>query len=197
MLPALSPFLTMLPIPILTFEIHFNLSKILLLVYLFSTHLQVFVSLQPRAFENHVGKGANADNHYFLFFFFFQQCFLRFQVLISSIELPLTLSQTSPGVYVSAVLTISNFSFSHTAFYRFWELSIIFIKFKIVVCKFFHFGRVWNLLLGERVNLFSEIAFSLDYSKSFPTCKEKIQVINKHVCLILSVHVLNFRYLFQ
>ena len=67
----------------------------------------------------------------------------------------LTLSQTSPGFYVSAVqvfvktlwekeklLVTSNFSFSHSVFYPFGELTIIFIKLKIVVCKLFQFGRV-------------------------------------------------------
>ena len=36
----------------------------------------------------------------------------------------------------------SNFSFAHSVFYPFGELSSIFIKFKIVVCKLFQFGRV-------------------------------------------------------
>ena len=67
----------------------------------------------------------------------------------------LTLSQTSPGFYVCAVqvflktlrekeklLVTSNFSFSHSVFYPSGELSAIFVKFKIVVCKFFQFGRV-------------------------------------------------------
>ena len=67
----------------------------------------------------------------------------------------LTLSQTSLGFYVSAVqvfkktlwemeklLVTSNFSFSNSIFYPFGELSVIFIKFEIVVCKLFQFGRV-------------------------------------------------------
>ena len=36
----------------------------------------------------------------------------------------------------------SNFSFSHSVFYPFEELSSVFIKFEIVVCKLFQFGRV-------------------------------------------------------
>ena len=68
---------------------------------------------------------------------------------------PLTLSQTSPGFHVSAVqvfgkhcgkrrklLVTTNFSFSHSVFYSFRKLSAIFIKFEIVVCKLFQFGRV-------------------------------------------------------
>ena len=65
--------------------------------------------------------------------------------------LPLTLSQASPVFYVSAVqffflktlrkeeklLVKSNFSFSHSVFHPFGELSAIFIKFETVVCKLF------------------------------------------------------------
>ena len=36
----------------------------------------------------------------------------------------------------------SNFSFSHSVFYPFVQLSTIFIKSEIVVCKLFQFGRV-------------------------------------------------------
>ena len=63
----------------------------------------------------------------------------------------LTLSQTSPVEVLKTLweteklLVRSNFSFSHGVFYPFWELSIVFIKFEIVVCKFFQFGSVQNL----------------------------------------------------
>ena len=40
------------------------------------------------------------------------------------------------------LLITSNFSFSHTVFHLFEELSAIFIKVKIVACKLFQFGRV-------------------------------------------------------
>ena len=40
------------------------------------------------------------------------------------------------------LLVTSNFSFSLSVFYPFRELSAIVIKFKSVVCKIFHFGRV-------------------------------------------------------
>ena len=40
------------------------------------------------------------------------------------------------------LLVTSNFFFSHNVFYPFRELSAIFIKLKIVVCKLFQFGRV-------------------------------------------------------
>ena len=40
------------------------------------------------------------------------------------------------------MLVTSNFSFSNSVFYPFRELSTIFIKFKIVICKLFQFGKV-------------------------------------------------------
>ena len=40
------------------------------------------------------------------------------------------------------LLMTSNFSFSNSVFYPFRELSTVLIKFKIVICKFFEFGRV-------------------------------------------------------
>ena len=66
-------------------------------------------------------------------------------------------SLTSPDFYMSTVqilwkhcgkkksLTTSNFSFSHSVLYLFRELSIIFIKFEIVICNLFQFRRVYNL----------------------------------------------------
>ena len=39
------------------------------------------------------------------------------------------------------LLVMSNFSFSHCVFYPFGKVSAIFIKFKIIVCKLFQFGR--------------------------------------------------------
>ena len=40
------------------------------------------------------------------------------------------------------LLVTSNFSFFHCVIYRFQQLSAIFFKFRIVVCKVFKFGRV-------------------------------------------------------
>ena len=40
------------------------------------------------------------------------------------------------------LLVTSNFSISYSVFYLFEELSAIFIRFEIVVCKLFQFGRV-------------------------------------------------------
>ena len=47
------------------------------------------------------------------------------------------------------LLIMSNFSFSHSVFYSFRGLPAIFIRFEIVVCKLFQFGRVYNLLFGK------------------------------------------------
>ena len=49
------------------------------------------------------------------------------------------------------LLVTSNFSFSLSVFYLFGEFSVIFIKFKIVVCWPFEFGRVKNLSFGKRL----------------------------------------------
>ena len=40
------------------------------------------------------------------------------------------------------LLVTSNFSFSHSVFYQFRELSTIFNKLETVVCKLFQFGRI-------------------------------------------------------
>ena len=40
------------------------------------------------------------------------------------------------------LLVTSNFSFSHSVFYPFGELSAFFFELEIVVCKLFQFGRV-------------------------------------------------------
>ena len=47
------------------------------------------------------------------------------------------------------LLVTSNFSFSHSVFYPLGELCAIFIKFEIVVCKYFQFGRVQNCRFGK------------------------------------------------
>ena len=73
---------------------------------------------------------------------------------VQSSTIYLTLSQTSPCFSrvcsISLLLTLwekekllitSNFSFSHSVFYPFGELSFIFIEFEIDVCKLFQFGK--------------------------------------------------------
>ena len=43
------------------------------------------------------------------------------------------------------LLVMSNFSFTHSVFYKFRELSAIFVKSEIVFCKIFQFGRGYIL----------------------------------------------------
>ena len=50
------------------------------------------------------------------------------------------------------LLVTSNFSFSHSVFHPFGELSAFFIIFKIVVCILFQFGRVQILSFGKEFN---------------------------------------------
>ena len=66
-------------------------------------------------------------------------------------DLCLTLSKTSPSrsrsllktpLEKEKLLIKSNFSFFQSIFYQLEELSAIFVKFEIVVCKIFEFGRV-------------------------------------------------------
>ena len=47
------------------------------------------------------------------------------------------------------LLVTSNFSFFHSVFYLFGELSAFFIEFEIIICKLFQFGRVKNLSFGK------------------------------------------------
>ena len=56
------------------------------------------------------------------------------------------------------LLVTSNFSFSHSVFYLFGQLSAILIKLKIVVCKVSQFGRVQNLLFGKGISLYHSIS---------------------------------------
>ena len=46
---------------------------------------------------------------------------------------------------------MSNFFFSHRVFYLFGDLSASFIKFEIVVCKLFQFGKSLKFVVWERV----------------------------------------------
>ena len=57
------------------------------------------------------------------------------------------------------LLVMSNFSFTHSVFYPFGELSAIFVKFKILVCRLFQFGPAWNLSSGN--GLIWQQSFSL------------------------------------
>ena len=79
--------------------------------------------------------------------------------LLSNVPI-LTLSQTSHDFYVSAIQVFgntvgkgeialsSNFSFSHSVFYAFRELSAIFIKLGIVVSKLLEESKICRLGKG-------------------------------------------------
>ena len=58
------------------------------------------------------------------------------------------------------LLVASNFSFSHSVLCPFEELSAVFFKFEIVVCKLFQFGRVYNLSFGKGLTILKNV-FSL------------------------------------
>ena len=97
----------------------------------------------------------------------------------------LTLSQTSPDFYLSAV----KISWKHccksrncslwvisplpTVFSTFWECSAIFLKFKFVVCKLFQLGRVQNLSFGKGLTLYQRAKFW-----PWPNWKHYLQMTN-------------------
>ena len=78
----------------------------------------------------------------------------------------LTLFQTSPCVCSTILLetpwekekllVTSNFSFSHSVFYPFGELSAVFVKFEILVCTLFQFLSL-KIIVWERVKKKDEI----------------------------------------
>ena len=61
------------------------------------------------------------------------------------------------------LLITSSFSFSHSVFYPFGELSAIFIKFEIVVCKLFQSGLVRNIAVWESVICFTYLSLVTIY----------------------------------
>ena len=74
------------------------------------------------------------------------------------------------------LLVTSNFSFSHSVFYLFRELSAIFIKSEIVVCKLSQFGRVWNVSFGKGLkNLFLIINGDVRICLNFSTVSSQVQ----------------------
>ena len=87
----------------------------------------------------------------------------------------LTLSQTSPGFYLSAVQVFKNtvrkgeiarneqfLLFPQCFPYPLEEFSSFFIKFEIVVCRLFQLGRVQNLSLGEKLLYLLDVYIKLD-----------------------------------
>ena len=113
--------------------------------------------------ENTVGKGEIACYEQFLLF---QQCFQKagFQGASKGVIVwewvnpfpnkPWFLPVSSTSVLKTLwekkkLLITSNFSFSHSVFYPFWDLSAIFIKTEIVVFKLFQIGKSKNCHLGK------------------------------------------------
>ena len=93
---------------------------------------EMMISLSDRA-ENIVGKGENAAyQHFLLNPFPNKPWFLR----VCSTSFLKTLWEKEK------LLVTSNFSFSHSVLNPFKQLSSVCIKFEIVVCKLFPFGRV-------------------------------------------------------
>ena len=50
------------------------------------------------------------------------------------------------------LLLMTNFSFCHSVFYPFIELSVLSIEFEIAICKFLDFEKVYNLSFGKGLN---------------------------------------------
>ena len=107
-----------------------------------------FDVLETYSCRKHCQKKTIACNKQFLLF---SQCFLPYMALIFHFNpfpnKPWIFSVCSTSLLKTLwekekLLVTSNFSFSHSVFYSFRELSAIVIKFKIIVCKLFQFGRV-------------------------------------------------------
>ena len=105
-------------------------------------------------------EGSFGDQHFLLLLLCLLSAF--FLRVIKTPNCVLTLYHTIPTLYnrfpnktwflrvcCTSLENTSNFSFSRSIFYPFGELSSIFIKFKVIVCKLFQFGRVKNLLCGR------------------------------------------------
>ena len=92
---------------------------------------------------------------------------------------------------------MSNFSFSHSVFYPFGELSAIFIKFEIVVCKLFQIGNVKKLSFGK--GLSTQLKTSpiiwlhvFPYLQIFYLGEGKILVFGNELWLMAKFHRLSF-----
>ena len=77
-------------------------------------------------------------------------------------------------------LVTSNFSFSHSVFYLFRELSAIIIKFEIVFCKLFQFGRVQSLPFGKRL----KVLYLKLISEPIENCPLKKNLIMTNIPLV-------------
>ena len=99
----------------------------------------VFTCLHYKSFENTVGKGEIVRDEQFLLFPEFSTHLENFLPFLSNLKL-------------SSANSFSFFSFSHSVFYPFGELSAICVKLEIVICKLFQFGSVKYLSFGKGLN---------------------------------------------
>ena len=85
-------------------------------------------------------------------FLLFPQCFLAFTWFAhnDTFWCPWETSLSKTLWEKEKLLVMSNFSFFHRVFYPFGELSAIFIKFEIVICKLSQFGSL-KFVVWERV----------------------------------------------
>ena len=118
--------------------------------YPFTTQFRVLMTLTETTLENFILKAENACNQLFLLS---PHCFLPYQRQKSSFNpfpnkpcfscvCSTSLLKTLCLWGKEKLLVASNFSFSHIVFYPIGELSAIFNKFEIVVCKLFQFKKV-------------------------------------------------------
>ena len=82
------------------------------------------------------------------------------------------------------LLTTSNFSFSYSVFYPFEELSAMFIKFEIVVCKLFQFGKslVWERIKPEEADTSKQGLSQLQYMSKYCANFQKNRSKTAGVC---------------
>ena len=66
---------------------------------------------------------------------------------------------------------MSNFFFSHSVFYFFGELSTIFMKFEIAICKLFRIGRVYNMSFGEGLMQLGDVLIPSKSSHNYGSIK--------------------------
>ena len=100
--------------------------------------------------ENTEGKGEIANYQQFLLF---PQCFQKTWFLcVCSTGLLKTLWEKEKLFEKEKLLKMSNFSFPSSVFYLFGELPTFFIKFEIVICKLFQFGRIHDQSFGKGLN---------------------------------------------
>ena len=112
----------------------------------FTKKLLILTILSQMTLENIGGKDDNVDYHNSLF-----RLYWRFLNPLPHNDTFWRLWETSllkTQWEKEKLLVTSNFSFSHSVFYPFRQLSSIFVKFEIVVCKLFQFGKICRLVMG-------------------------------------------------